>query len=88
MSDIALTITERPLEMAVELDFSLLSYRDLLAFQEAQRNSPNDAATQELIAGLVSKVTGKDALDLPAIVYLRVADAVVDRLQGSTSAKN
>lgn len=89
MADISLTITERPVEMAVELDFSRLSMRDLLAFQQAQRDSVgNEDEQQRVISAMVAKVTGQDALDLPAVVYLRVAEEVIKRLSGDSSAKN
>lgn len=78
-----LTVDERETNVDVTIDWALLTWRDLLEFNKAQA-SADDEAKQVLVASLVSKLTGQDALDLPALVALKLANLVVDRLTGNT----
>lgn len=78
-----LTVDEKETTVDVSIDWSLLTWRDLLEFNKAQESADDDAK-QRLVASLVSKLTGQDALDLPALVALRLANLVVDRLTGNT----
>jgi len=78
-----LIVDERESTVNVTLDWSLLSWRDLLEFNKAQASADDDAK-QELVASLVTKLSGQDALDLPVLVALELANLVVDRLTGDT----
>jgi hypothetical protein len=78
-----LTVNEKETSVDVSIDWSLLTWRDLLAFNKAQE-SADDEGKQMLVASLVTKLTGQDALDLPALVAFQLATLVVDRLTGKT----
>lgn len=82
---INLTITEKPINYPVELDFSKLTWADLLAFQKAQGASEEEA--QQMLADLVTRLTGIDAMTMPASVAIEVAGAIVDRIRGGDEAQ-
>ena len=77
-----LIVDEKETTVNVTLDWSLLSWRDLLEFNKAQAAADDDAK-QELVASLVTKLSGQDALDLPVLVALELANLVVDRMTGN-----
>lgn len=77
-----LVINEIQPTTEVDLDWSKFSWGDLLAFTEAQETaSPQEL--QAIIAGLVSKLIGKDATQLPAMVAMPLIEFVTKRLTGN-----
>lgn len=85
MTDIIqLNVTEMESTVDVTLDWTKLTWRDLLDFNKAQVSASDDEK-QQLVSNLVSKLAGVDALDLPALVALQLANLVVERITGDTS---
>lgn len=87
MADVKLTFVER--EIDVRVDMAALTWGDLLALQSAASGAISEAQAQVLLAGIVSKVTGQDANELPAVAVQAVLDGIMQRVQGSgQAAKN
>lgn len=77
---ITVVITEKPVEFPVELDFSRLTWGDVLKFQEA--GNLDAAQAQAMLGDLVTRVTGQDVTAMPGLVVMEVAQAIVNRIKG------
>lgn len=77
---ITVVITEKPIEYPVELDFSRLTWGDVLKFQEAA--NLDAAQAQAMLGELVSRITGQDVNAMPGLVVMDVAQAIVSRIKG------
>ncbi len=73
--------------VTVKVDFAKLTWGDLIALQKRGETGSEEEAEQ-LMTGLISKLTGQDAYTLPAYVVSEIIGAVMARAQGDASAKN
>lgn len=85
MIDGKLVITEKNPDTVVEVDWSLLLWSDLLKFTKAQENATPDEL-QEIIVEMVSRLIGRDAKGLPAMVAMPLIRFVTERLAGGGAA--
>lgn len=78
-------ITEKPIDYPVELDFSKLTWAHLLEFQQAQ--GIDEQKAQQMLTALVTLVTGVEASEMPAVVVMPVATAIMARMTGGDEDK-
>lgn len=79
-----LAITEKELEFAVELDWSRLTWGDLLEFQKAA----GDEERSRLMGDLIERLSGLELAQMPALVVTELGQRVVARLSGSAKSGN
>lgn len=87
MADVNVTFVEK--EFSVQADITALTWGDLLKLQKAVAGGVSEDEAQELLAGIISKVTGQDANELPAVAVQAVLNGLLQRVQGNgQAAKN
>jgi hypothetical protein len=83
---VQIEFVETPIRVSV--DMALLTWGDLLVVQRLQRQAKaggdddDGAEAERALNALVSKITGQDAVGLPAVVVTRVLDAIKERTAG------
>lgn len=88
---VQIEFVETPIRVSV--DMARLTWGDLLELQRLQRLAKTDAdgdaggEAERTLNALVSKITGQDATELPAVVVSGVIEAIKERTAG-TAAKN
>lgn len=86
MADVKISFIEKEIE--VNVDLSLLTWGDLLKLQRVSSSGTSEEQAEELLNNVISRVTGKDAYDLPAVVVTQVLQAIMQRVQGGQKEKN
>lgn len=86
MAEITVKWVETPVE--IEIDMGRLTWGDLLRLKKAQQADLDDDKAAELITGLVTKITGQDAMELPAQVVAKIANEISERAVAVQQAKN
>lgn len=77
MADITITWVEAPID--IEVDMSRVTWRDLVQLQKAQEAGMDEDKAIETITNLVTKITGKDAWEMPAQAVAHIAKELVNR---------
>ncbi len=77
MADITITWVEAPID--IEVDMSRVTWRDLVQLQKAQEAGMDEEKAIETITNLVTKITGKDAWEMPAQAVAQIAKELVNR---------
>lgn len=73
--------------VTVKIDMSKLTWGDVVAIQKAQEGGESDA--QAILEGIVTKVTGQNAAEMPAQAFSAVVSAMMERATGGGEpAKN
>lgn len=86
MSGVTVNFVDTPL--TIDVDLSKLTWGDLLKIQRAMGGTLAEDQAEELLNGVLSRVTGQDATGLPALAVAEVLRAVMDKVSGGKSEKN
>ena len=71
----------------VKVDFNKVTWGDVLTIQKLVGEGVEEAEAQAFLTGIVSKVTGVDANDLPVFAVKEVLEKVMAYV-GATNSKN
>lgn len=85
MGGVTINFVEQP--VTIDVDLSRLTWGDLLKIQRAMGGGVDDAQAEELLNGVLSRVTGQDATELPAIAVAEVLRQVMSRVGGGGQAE-
>lgn len=77
MAEITIKYKDEPQE--VEVDMARVTWRDLIDLQKSRAAGMDEEKAIEVATGLVSKITGRDAWDLPAAVVAKILSEVLTR---------
>ena len=86
MSGITINYVEKP--VAIDVDLTLLTWGDLLKIQRAMGGGVDDQQAEELLNGVLSRVTGQDATTLPALAVSEILRSIMSRVSGRQTEKN
>lgn len=87
MADVKVNLVEPQIDITVDL--SKLTWGDLLNLQRVVGSQITEGQAIEMISAIVTKVTDRNANDLPAVAMQAILQAIFERAHlGDSSAKN